>query len=77
MCIRDSASSVQNQLAQYLNNRGAKGYNFQVTREKQDPSILIEFCFLSNPNDEAFMLDSANQDAMAAAVAQGVLDYYS
>ena len=71
------ASSVQNQLAQYLNNRGAKGYNFQVTREKQYPSILIEFCFLSNPNDEAFMLDSANQDALAAAVAQGVLDYYS
>lgn len=52
-------------------------YNFQVTREKQYPSVLIEFAFLSNAEDEAMAIDDSYQDMMAQAIAQGVLDYYA
>lgn len=75
------ASAVQNRLGQYLDNRGAKSshpeYNFIVTRERQYPSILIEFGFLSNAEEEQVILDSNHQDNMARAVAEGVLDYFS
>lgn len=71
------ASAIQAQLGQYLTNRGWKHYNFFQTRGKQYPSVLIEYAFLSNPNDEALALNPQHQDTMAYATAQGVLNYYS
>lgn len=75
------AKYIQGQLGQILTNRGAKSsvgnYNFVVTREKQFPSVLIEFGFLSNPQEEQKIMDPSHQDAMARAAAQGVLDYYN
>lgn len=78
------AMYVQNQLEpimgdsqwNYWNGPNAS-YNFAVTRERQYPSILIEFGFLSNPNDEALALSSSHREAMAQAVVQGVIDYYN
>lgn len=52
-------------------------YNFIVTREKQFPSILVEFGYLSNRSDEARAQDAGHRAAMAEALAQGVVDYYS
>jgi len=71
------ARSVQDQLANYLPNRGAKSYNFFVAREKQFPSILIEYGFMSNPSEEQLIIDPTHQDNMARATAQGILNYYS
>lgn len=74
------AKYIQSQLGQYMVDRGVKSsipnYNFHIAREKQFPSVLIEFGFLSNPNDEQLALDPTHQDNMARGVAQGVLDYY-
>lgn len=67
---------VHQQVSQYMTDRGVRGYNFLVAREKQFPSILIEFGYLSNPNDEALAQDPSHRDSLARAVAQGVLDYY-
>lgn len=50
--------------------------NFIVAREKQFPSVLIECGFLSNPSDEARALDPAHRQAFAAAIAQGIANYY-
>lgn len=75
------AKAVQAQLGQYLNNRGYKcsvpKYNFVVTREKQFPSILIEYGFLSNKNDEQLAMDPSHQENMAKATVQGIIDYYA
>ncbi|WMJ24463.1 N-acetylmuramoyl-L-alanine amidase [Paludicola sp. MB14-C6] len=75
------AQHVQARLGQHLYNRGFKcsvpNYNFVVTREKQFPSILIEYGYLSNPEEEQKILDPTHQDNMAKATAQGVLDYYN
>ena len=60
----------------YWNGPNAS-YNFAVTRERQYPSILIEFGFLSNPGDEALALSDGHRRAMADAVVQGVIDYYN
>lgn len=60
----------------YWNGPNAS-YNFAVTRERQYPSILIEFGFLSNPGDEALALSDSHRRAMADAVVQGVIDYYN
>lgn len=54
-----------------------KSKNFIVAREKQFPSVLIECGFLSNPSDEARAMDPAHRQAFAAAVAQGISNYYS
>lgn len=75
------AKAVQAQLGQYLYNRGYKcsvpKYNFVVTREKQFPSILIEYGFLSNKNDEQLAMDPSHQENMAKATVQGIIDYYA
>ena len=52
-------------------------YNFVVTRERQYPSILIEFGFLSNLYDEGLAQDQSHRQAMAEAVAEGVVQYYA
>jgi len=78
------AMYVQGQLAplmgdskwNYWNGPNAN-YNFVVTRERQYPSILIEFGFLSNPYDEALAMSEAHWQQMADAVVQGVIEYYN
>lgn len=76
------AVAVQNQVRQYMTvDRGAKGpepsYNFVVTRQVQYPSILVEYGFLTNPEDESLAMDENHQWDMANATAQGVLDYFN
>lgn len=40
------------------------------------PSMLIEHCFLSNPNDAAFIAPDAMQYKVGAAGAAGIAEYY-
>jgi len=44
-----------------LTNRGAKAGYYAVLRETTMPAVMVEVGFLSNPGDEKFLLNPANQ----------------
>lgn len=71
------AAAVQAQLINHIGDRGSKQYNFFQIRGKQCPAILIEYGFLSNPNDEALALDPNHRLKMAQSTVQGIINYYS
>jgi N-acetylmuramoyl-L-alanine amidase len=39
------------------------------------PNVLVETLFLSNPAEEALMLDPVFQQQMAKKILQGILDF--
>jgi N-acetylmuramoyl-L-alanine amidase len=58
-----------------LNNRGVKQANFQVLRQTDMPSALVEMAFLSNPNDAALLAEGSIQKQAAKAIARAISDY--
>ncbi|MBR4135551.1 MAG: N-acetylmuramoyl-L-alanine amidase [Bacteroidales bacterium] len=58
-------------------NRGIKQAGFWVLYKVAMPSILIELGFLSNLDDERYLIKDANQNAMATAIYSGFVDYYN
>ncbi len=50
--------------------------NFLVLKSPDVPSILVETAFISNPSEEQRLRDPAWQKKMAAAIANGVQDYF-
>lgn len=80
------ASSRSEKLARYVNsrmnsslrpetNRGAKRARFYVIRNTLCPAVLVECGFLTN-NAEARRIQTADyQQKLAAAIADGVVDY--
>ncbi len=60
-----------------LLNRGVKQAGFWVLYKVAMPSILIEMGFLSNPNDEKYLLNDKNKDNVAQAVFQAFTSYYT
>jgi N-acetylmuramoyl-L-alanine amidase len=50
--------------------------NFVVLRSPDVPSILVETAFISNPLEERKLRDPKHQQALAAAVMEGVKDYF-
>ena len=69
------ASKIINQLAKQtpLINRGVKAANFQVLRETNCPAVLVECGFLTNPQDERYLLGIIGQAAIAQAIADALL----
>jgi N-acetylmuramoyl-L-alanine amidase len=57
-------------------NRGVKPANFVVLKETQMPACLIETEFISNNQQAQFLKDPANQQKMAAAMADGIAAYF-
>lgn len=45
-----------------------------VIRENENPSVLIEFGFMSNYNDRIYFTDEDNQELLAKAVAKSILE---
>ncbi len=58
-----------------LNDRGVKQSNFQVLRETNMPSALVEMAFLSNSSDAAVLAQGSVQKQAARAIARGINDY--
>jgi len=58
-----------------LNNRGVKQANFQVLRQTDMPSALVEMAFISNPSDAALLAQGSVQKQAAKAIAKGISDY--
>jgi N-acetylmuramoyl-L-alanine amidase len=55
---------------------GIKDQPFVVLRENKFPSVLIEMGFLSNKNDEAKLIDPANQKRMVQEIAHALKIYF-
>lgn len=71
------AESVQNQFENRVHriNRGVKEAGFLVLVYTTMPSILIETGFLSNPEEEKFLLSEKGQDYIASAIYRAFKGY--
>ncbi len=71
------ATSVQNQFKNRVNrvDRGVKAAGFLVLVYSTMPSILIELGFISNPEEEKFLLSEKGQDYLASAIYRAFRDY--
>lgn len=71
------ASLVQDQFHHRVGrrNRGVKQAGFLVLRKITRPGILVELGFVSNRNEEKFMLSEKGQTYLASALFRAVRDY--
>ncbi|MCX7556852.1 N-acetylmuramoyl-L-alanine amidase [Xanthomonadaceae bacterium JHOS43] len=51
--------------------------NFVVLRSPDVPSMLVETAFISNPDEEKKLNDPTHRGKLAAAIVEGVRDYFS
>jgi N-acetylmuramoyl-L-alanine amidase len=58
-------------------DRGVKRARFEVLRDAPCPAALVEMAFLSNPKDEAIVIDPAGRDRIARGIADGIAAYLS
>ena len=58
-------------------SRGANFYAFRVARVEECPAILIEYGFVSNPDECAILQTPANRNILAEATVQGIKNYIS
>ena len=58
-----------------LHKNSVEQAGFAVLKAPDIPSILVETAFISNPDEEKRLKDSAYQDKMAAAVFGGIKRY--
>ncbi len=60
-----------------LHKAGVEQAGFAVLKAPDVPSILVETAFISNPDEEKRLKDSAYQDKMASAIIGGIKRYLS
>lgn len=58
-------------------DRGVKRARFEVLRDAPCPAALVEMAFMSNPKDEAIVIDPAGRDRIARGIADGIAAYLS
>lgn len=70
------AESIQKELvaASGLRNRGVKTASYYVLLHTSMPAVLVETAFISNPDEERLLKDSAWQQKTAVAIAKGILN---
>jgi N-acetylmuramoyl-L-alanine amidase len=73
------ASKVQDQFSNKLQrfNRGVKQAGFIVLYKTNMPSILIELGFLSNKDDEKYLVSESGQNEMSASIFHAFKTYKS
>jgi N-acetylmuramoyl-L-alanine amidase len=72
------ARAIQDSLASTFTdhvNRGIKPKDLLVLREAKMPSCQVEAEFISNPVQLEFLAAAANQENLARAIAEGILDF--
>jgi N-acetylmuramoyl-L-alanine amidase len=73
-----AANKVMNELVGLGNttNRGVKHAGFVVLKSPDIPSLLVETAFISNPGEEARLIDPKHQQRLAQAIHSGVRSYF-
>jgi N-acetylmuramoyl-L-alanine amidase len=71
------ASKIQNEFEEYSgrNNRGVKQAGFLVLYRTTMPSVLIETGFLTNKNEEKYLLSEKGQTDVAASIFKAFKEY--
>ncbi|HEA84114.1 MAG TPA: N-acetylmuramoyl-L-alanine amidase, partial [Thermodesulfobacterium geofontis] len=73
------AEMVQNKIVNVLNttDRGVKRKGFQVVKDVVTmPSVLIEFLFITNPEEEKLILNPDIREKLAEAVFESIKEYF-
>ena len=73
------AQSIQDHLVKTLGfpDRGVKEEHLKVLSLSQMPAVLVEAGYLTNPDEEAFLLSSKGQEAAAQAIVEGLKTYFA
>jgi N-acetylmuramoyl-L-alanine amidase len=73
------AKRIQEQFEERVQrrNRGIKQQPLYVTSRAAMPAVLVELGFLTNPNEEDFLLSEKGQTYMASAIYRAIKDYYA
>ena len=58
-------------------HKGLVQSNLFVCRPSWTPSVLLEAGFIINIDDFVWMIDPVNQDKMADATVQAILEYFA
>lgn len=69
------AFPAQRKRTDYRDNDPDKEANLKVLRETNCPAVLVEFGFITNPQEERFLLDRKNQEIMGLAIATGIYNF--
>lgn len=68
------AANVEREIAAVgTRDRGVKQRGFYVLRKNRRPAILVECGFVSNPRDNALAQSAAGRQAIAEAIARGIV----
>ncbi|ACJ33108.1 N-acetylmuramoyl-L-alanine amidase [Anoxybacillus flavithermus WK1] len=59
-----------------IQQRGVRSGNYHVLRENSRPSVLLELGYLSNPNEEMFVVSPTYQQAVTEAICNGLVRYF-
>jgi len=79
--IKDSlrlGSSIVKEIGAFatLHSKSVEQANFAVLKAPDIPSILVETAFISNPEEEAKLLDEGYQKRVSLAIAKGIDKYF-
>ena len=71
------AKIVQRQMINYAgrNDKGVRQANLAVLRLTYMPSVLIEVGYISNAEEEEFLMSNAGRNKMAMAIYKGIVEY--
>lgn len=73
------AESIHNRItdAIHISDRGVRYGDYYVLRENQQPSILLELGYLSNPAEEQVIKTKKYMNKITDAIEKGISDYFS
>lgn len=69
------AFPAQKKRTDYSDGDPDKEANLKVLREALCPAVLVELGFITNPQEERFLIDRHNQHVMALAIAAGIENF--
>lgn len=74
---QELAAILQESIASHLPlpDAGVKQADFRVLKNNQNPAVLVELGFLSNPDDLSHILEETFQSTAAFAVTEGIINY--
>ncbi|MGH1047494.1 N-acetylmuramoyl-L-alanine amidase (plasmid) [Bacillus mycoides] len=72
------AKMIHGHLSKHIQSkdRGVKSGDYNVLRENEQPSLLLELGYITNPEDEKRMNSKNFQTDVASGVVNGVIEYF-